>query len=261
MIYQKPCFDKQGFYFWSPANHYLLGSKQKRSPMKAIFALLSIVLLTPGGINAQDWGQLGEFREANAKINSVMTHEERVVFFGNSITIGWLHTVPSFFEGKAYVNRGISGQTTPQMLVRFRQDVIDLNPKVVVILAGTNDIAGNTGPMTLEETLSNLKSMTELAMAHDIAVILCSVLPASDYPWRPGLQPDVKIPALNTMIEAYTEEAGAVYQDYFSEMANEKMGLDEALAHDGVHPTEKGYQIMAPLAETAIREALNRKGR
>ena len=185
-----------------------------------------------------------------------MDQDKRVIFFGNSITIGWLHTMPSFFEGKPYVNRGIGGQTTPQMLVRFRQDVINLKPRVVVILAGTNDIAGNTGPMTLEETLNNLKSMTELAMANGIAVVLSSVLPASDYPWRPGLQPHIKIPKLNAMIREYAESAGAVYLDYFSHMANKDNGLDPDLAHDGVHPTKKGYEMMAPLAETAITEAL-----
>ena len=226
--------------------------------MKILLVLMALLLLVPGNMAAQDWAKLEEFRAANAKIDSVMTKEGRVVFFGNSITIGWLHTVPSFFEGKPYINRGIGGQTTPQMLVRFRQDVIDLNPEVVVILAGTNDIAGNTGPMTLEETLSNLKSMTELAVAHHIAVVLCSVLPASDYPWRPGLQPHVKIPALNAMIKAYAEETGVVYLDYFNAMANSEMGLDQDLAHDGVHPTAKGYEIMAPLAEKAIRAALDR---
>ncbi len=189
-----------------------------------------------------------------------MKEEDRVVFFGNSITIGWLHTMPSFFEGKPYINRGIGGQTTPQMLVRFRQDVIDLKPRVVVILAGTNDIAGNTGPMTLEETLGNLISMTELAKANGIAVVLCSVLPASDYPWRPGLNPDVKIPKLNAMIQKYTAEAGVIYLDYFSAMANEEKGLDPDLAHDGVHPSRKGYELMAPLAESAIQQALKQSG-
>ena len=226
--------------------------------MKGLFVLIVLLLLTSGNLSAQDWAQLGEFRAANTQIDSVMKKEGRVVFFGNSITIGWLHTTPSFFEGKSYINRGIGGQTTPQMLVRFRQDVIDLKPAVVVILAGTNDIAGNTGPMTLEETLANLKSMTELAMSNDIAVVLCSVLPASDYPWRPGLQPNIKIPALNAMIKAYASEVGAVYLDYFNAMANTEMGLDQDLAHDGVHPTAKGYEIMAPLAEKAIREALER---
>jgi lysophospholipase L1-like esterase len=183
--------------------------------------------------------------------------ENRIVFFGNSITIGWSQTQPSFFRDKPYINRGIGGQTTPQMLVRFRQDVIDLKPRVVVILAGTNDIAGNTGPMTLDETLANLKSMTELALSNNIAVVLCSVLPASDYPWRPGLRPDIKIPKLNAMIKEYANKQGAIYLDYFSAMVNGEQGLDPDLAHDGVHPTKKGYEIMAPLAEKAIKKALD----
>jgi lysophospholipase L1-like esterase len=178
---------------------------------------------------------------------------------GNSITIGWLNTMPEFFEGKPYVNRGISGQTTPQMLLRFRQDVVKLKPRVVVILAGTNDIAGNTGPVTQDMIMDNLKSMAELARVNDIAVVLCSVLPAYDYPWRPGLNPKEKIPALNTAIRAYATENDLVYLDYFSALANDKNGMDPELAADGVHPTKKGYEIMAPLAEAAITRALTNK--
>lgn len=226
--------------------------------MKKTLLFVSLVVLLSGQLAAQDWAQLGTFRAENQSLKKNMGPDKRIVFFGNSITIGWLHTMPSFFEGKPYVNRGIGGQTTPQMLVRFRQDVIDLNPSVVVILAGTNDIAGNTGPITLEETLDNLKSMTELALANGISVVLSSVLPASDYPWRPGLQPNVKIPKLNAMIREYAERAGVVYLDYFSAMANKDNGLDSDLANDGVHPTKKGYEIMAPLAETAIAEALGK---
>ena len=175
---------------------------------------------------------------------------------GNSITIGWSHHQPEFFEGKPYVNRGISGQTTPQMLVRFRQDVIDLNPKVVVILAGTNDIAGNTGPSSLEMIADNLMSMAELAEANDIKVVLCSVLPAFDYPWRKGLKPNEKIPALNNMIEEYARRKGFVYLDYFSAMTDGNNGLRQDLGSDGVHPNKKGYELMAPLAEKAIANAL-----
>ncbi|GGD38149.1 SGNH/GDSL hydrolase family protein [Muriicola marianensis] len=224
--------------------------------MKRTNVIIFLAVLLSGQLTAQDWAQLAEFRNENLSLDEKVTKEGRVVFFGNSITIGWLQTMPSFFEGKPYINRGIGGQTTPQMLVRFRQDVIDLKPRVVVILAGTNDIAGNTGPMTLQETLDNLISMTELARANGIAVVLCSVLPASDYPWRPGLRPDIKIPELNTMIKEYTEQAGVVYLDYFSAMVNENKGLDPDLAHDGVHPTRKGYEMMAPLAESAIEQAL-----
>jgi lysophospholipase L1-like esterase len=167
--------------------------------------------------------------------------------------------MPEFFEGKPYVNRGISGQTTPQMLLRFRQDVIKLKPRVVVILAGTNDIAGNTGPVTQDMIMDNLKSMAELARANDIAVVLCSVLPAYDYPWRPGLNPKEKIPALNTAIREYALENDLVFLDYFSAMANNMNGMDPELAADGVHPTKKGYEIMALLAEAAITKALTNK--
>lgn len=226
--------------------------------VKKTLLFIFLFVLQTGSLSAQDWAQLGIFRAENETLKKNMNKDERVVFFGNSITIGWLHTMPSFFKGKPYLNRGISGQTTPQMLVRFRQDVIDLKPRVVVILAGTNDIAGNTGPMTLEEILDNLKSMTELALVNDIAVVLCSVLPASDYPWRPNLEPDVKIPKLNAMIREYAGKSGVVYLDYFSVMANGNQGLDPDLALDGVHPTKKGYEIMAPLAEAAIKEALER---
>lgn len=209
-------------------------------------------------LSAQDWAQLGHFDAANKELPDAKTNENRVVFMGNSITIGWSHHQPEFFEGKPYVNRGISGQTTPQMLVRFRQDVIDLKPKVVVILAGTNDIAGNTGPSTLQMIADNILSMAELAEANGIKVVLCSVLPAYDYPWRKGLMPNEKIPALNTMIKSYVNSKGLVYLDYFSAMTDGKNGLREDLGSDGVHPNKKGYELMAPLAEKAIAKALSK---
>ena len=221
------------------------------------YVLLAFLLMAGTGLS-QDWANLKEYQMANAALADPGPGEDRVVFMGNSITIGWLHTSPEFFEGKPYVNRGIGGQTTPQMLLRFRQDVIDLKPKVVLILAGTNDIAGNTGPMTLEQTLDNLKSMAELALAHGIEPVLCSVLPARDFPWLPGLKPNEKIPRLNTMIRAYATKKDLVYLDYFSTMANSQNGLDKALAEDGVHPTRKGYELMGPLAEEAIRRALEK---
>ena len=221
-----------------------------------IFLLVSIIMQFSPAIYAQDWANLNRFKDDNAKLGMPKANEDRVVFMGNSITQGWIEKVPGFFAGKAYVNRGISGQTTPQMLLRFRQDVISLYPKVVVILAGTNDIAGNTGPSTLEMIEDNIYSMAELAQAHGIQVVLCSVLPAFDYPWRPGLEPAPKIVELNRRIKKYAGAHGAIYCDYFTPLADERDGLKAGLSGDGVHPNADGYAIMAPLAEKAIAGAL-----
>ena len=208
-----------------------------------------------------DWAYLERYRADNAALGPPKPGENRVVFMGNSITDGWAKYFPTMFPNKPYVGRGIGGQTTPQMLVRFRQDVIALQPAVVVILAGTNDIAGNTGPSTLEMIEDNLASMAELARANGIQVVLSSVLPVYDYPWRPGLEPAPKIVALNAWMKQYAASHGAVYLDYHSAMADERQGMRADLASDGVHPNEAGYRIMAPLAERAIAEALGRKGR
>lgn len=216
--------------------------------------MLSILGLN--STNAQDWADLNHFKEANDSLNLPAKNENRVVFMGNSITIGWLNKRPEFFEGKPYINRGISGQTTPQMLVRFRQDVIDLKPKVVTILAGTNDIAGNTGPSTLKMIMDNIKGMAEMAHANEIKVILSSTLPAYDYPWKPGLEPSGKIIELNKMIKEYAIAHGHVYLDYFSKMVDERNGLPKKYAKDEVHPTVEGYKVMEPLVEAAIAEAL-----
>jgi lysophospholipase L1-like esterase len=203
-----------------------------------------------------DWANLQRYREANAKLSPPVKNENRVVFLGNSITAGWAPYFATMFPGKPYIGRGIGGQTTPQMLVRFRQDVIELKPKVVVILAGTNDIAGNTGPSTLEMIEDNIASMAELAKANGIRVVLSSVLPVYDYPWKPGLEPAPKIIALNKWMKDYAGEHGAVYLDYHSAMADARGGMRSELASDGVHPNEAGYRIMAPLAEQAIQKAL-----
>ncbi|HBC37249.1 SGNH/GDSL hydrolase family protein [Petrimonas sp.] len=221
-----------------------------------LFFTAIITLSFISSADAQDWANLTRFKEDNAKIGMPRTCDDRVVFMGNSITQGWIEKVPKFFENRPYINRGISGQTTPQMLVRFRQDVINLYPKVVVILAGTNDIAGNTGPSTLEMIEDNIHSMTELAQSNGIQVVLCSVLPAFDYKWKPGLEPAGKIVELNRRIKKYAETHGAVYCDYFSAMADERNGLPESLSGDGVHPNPEGYALMAPIAETAIARAL-----
>lgn len=204
----------------------------------------------------QDWPWLARFAAENAKVAAPAPGEKRVVFMGNSITEGWLRTDSAYFTGRPYINRGISGQTTPQMVLRFRQDVIDLKPKVVVILAGTNDIAGNTGPATLEQIMGNLTTMAEMAKANHIKVVFSSVLPVYDYPWKPGLQPADKIVTLNKMIKEYAAKNGCIYLDYWTAMADERKGLPKNLANDGVHPTLAGYKIMEPLAEKAIAEAL-----
>lgn len=204
---------------------------------------------------AQDWAGLNHFKAENANVVDITPNEKRVVFMGNSITEGWVNIHPEFFGGKFYFNRGISGQTTPQMLLRFRADVIKLKPKVVVILAGTNDIAGNTGPSTIEMIEDNLISMAQLAKANDIKVILCSVLPVFDYPWKPGLEPAPKIIALNKLIKAYAAKSGAIYLDFFTPMVDERNGLKAAYTADGVHPNEAGYYVMEPLTDAAIDEA------
>ena len=204
-----------------------------------------------------DFGWLARFKEDDVKLGPPARGENRVVFMGDSITEGWhFRGADGFFEGKPYINRGISGQTTPQMLVRFRQDVIDLEPKVVVILAGTNDIAGNTGPMTLEQTEENLASMTDMAAANHIRVVLCSILPAFDYPWKPGLTPAPKILELNRWIKAWAIQHSYVYVDYHTAMKDQRDGLPPTLSHDGVHPLPAGYTVMTPLVEAGIKKAL-----
>lgn len=204
-----------------------------------------------------DWPQLGRYRDDNAQLPAPVPGEARVVFFGDSITDAWGRAEGTrFFPGKPYVNRGISGQTTAQMLLRFRQDVLALRPAAVVMLAGTNDLAGNTGLATLPMIEDNFRSMTELAQANHIRVILASVLPVSDYPWHPGLQPAGKVRALNAWLKSYAASRGATYLDYYSALTNAQGGMDARLAGDGVHPTPAGYAIMAPLAQQAIERAL-----
>ena len=206
--------------------------------------------------NAADWPNLQRYRAANAALGAPAPGERRVVFMGNSITEGWATLFPQEFAGKPYIGRGISGQTTPQMLLRFRQDVVALKPAVVVILAGTNDIAGNTGPSTLKMIEDNIASMTEIARANGIRVVLCSVLPVWDYPWRKGLEPAPKIIALNAWLKGYASRAHATYADFHAAMSDDRGGMREGLSHDGVHPTVAGYRIMAPIVEAAIADAM-----
>ncbi len=203
-----------------------------------------------------DWAFLSKYKEENLKLGLPKPDEKRVVFMGNSITEEWKRLDPDFFDENGYINRGISGQTTPQMLIRFRPDVVNLKPKIVVILAGANDIAGNTGPSTLEMIADNIKSMVEIAEANNIKVILCSVLPAFDYPWNPGLHPAQKITELNKWIKNYAATNNISYVDYFTAMADERNGLPKEYSEDGVHPNLTGYQIMKPLVEKAIKELL-----
>ena len=215
----------------------------------------------------RDWPELNRYRDANTKTVPPSRAEVRVVFMGDSITDLWSRDPGGFFAGKPYINRGISGQTTPQMLVRFRPDVIALLPKVVVILAGTNDLAGNTGPMTLAMTEDNLTTMAELARAHGIRVVFASLLPVSDYghnrEGKPIRQterrPPSQIKTLNEWIKRYAGENGSVYLDYFSAMVDESGMLRKELSDDGLHPNAAGYAVMQPLAEQAIAAALKRK--
>ncbi|WP_369039133.1 SGNH/GDSL hydrolase family protein [Stenotrophomonas maltophilia] len=207
-----------------------------------------------------DWPQLQRYRDANARLPAAVPGQPRVVFFGDSITEGWgAEGSDAFFPGKGYLNRGIGGQTTAEMLVRFPQDVLALKPQVVVILAGTNDIAGNTGPSTQAMIEDNLHAMVDLARARGIGVVLASVLPVSEYPWMPGTAPAPKVRALNTALKRYADAQQLVYLDYYTPMANSAGGLDAPLATDGVHPTATGYALMAPLAEAAVKRALEQQ--
>lgn len=223
--------------------------------LKLILALTVIVFSFEQSF-AQDWADLSRFQEENSKLTIPDSSQQRIVFMGNSITEGWIKWRPEFFQGKPFVNRGISGQTTPQMVLRFRQDVINLKPSAVVILAGINDIAGNTGPSTIEMIMDNLISMAELAKTNHIKVIFCSVLPAKDFPWRPGLEPAEKVVKLNALLRDYTTEQGLVYVDYFSAMQDGTNGLREDLGYDGVHPNALGYSVMEPLLVEGISKAL-----
>ena len=215
----------------------------------------------------KDWPALARYGEDNKKVASPAKNEQRVVFMGDSITDIWDDpAMGGFFPGKPYIDRGISGQTTPQMLIRFRRDVIELHPRVVVILAGTNDIAGNTGPTTLDAIEDNLSSMAELATTHGIRVVLASLLPVSDYEVRDGKpinqttrRPPAQIIALNNWIKEYAKANHYVYLDYFSATVDDKGFLKDELSNDGLHPNKQGYVVMAPLAEAAIASSLKHK--
>ena len=232
--------------------------------LKPLLIALLLPLACSQKINSQDWNEFANtsrYDKANLELKLHTTAHNRVVFMGNSITEDWLKIRPEFFDNKDYINRGISGQTTPQMLLRFRQDVVDLNPKAVVILAGTNDIAGNSGYISLEAIISTIKSMAEIANANDIQVIISSILPAIDYPWKPGLDPASKIITINKALKVFSEENNFIYLDYYSAMVDDKGGLkvpEYTAANDLVHPNKDGYLVMEKLAEIAINKALNK---
>jgi len=208
----------------------------------------------------QDWAQLGRYAADDATLPPPAAGQQRVVFLGDSITDGWGRKPgTSFFPGKSYVNRGISGQTTPQMLVRFEQDVVHLHPEVVVILAGTNDVAGNTGPETPAMIEDNFRAMTDIARRNGIRVVLASITPAARYPWRPGVESVPEIRELNGWLRQYAAQQHLVYLDYYSAMADPDGAMKPGLSSDGVHPTQAGYAVMAPLAEAAIAKALKQE--
>ena len=203
-----------------------------------------------------DWAWMGRYKEANTALPAPDAKHPRVVFLGDSITQGWFDKMPGFFvDGR--IGRGIGGQTTPQMLVRFYQDVIDLHPAAVQIMAGTNDIAGNTGPMTPEETKNNIRAMADLARAHGIRVILASIPPSAGFPWRPGLEVSSKIESMNAWLKSYAAQIGGTYADYWA-VLHDGHAERASLTYDGVHPNEAGYAVMNPVATRAIAMALAR---
>lgn len=216
------------------------------------YLMVALCMLATSALFAQqqDWANFGRYEAANKTVKA----PSKVVFMGNSITEGWWNNDSLFFKTNGYIGRGISGQTTSQMLVRFRADVIDLKPKAVVILAGTNDIAQNTGYISLENVMGNIISMVELAKANRIDVILCSVLPAQDFSWRKGLEPADKIVELNKMIKAYADRNKLPYVDYHSALKDERNGLPEKYSNDGVHPTLEGYKIMEKVISPALKK-------
>ncbi len=204
-----------------------------------------------------DWANLGYYEKRNRELGFPDENEKRIVFMGDSITEEWGNLYPEFFSGNYYINRGIGGQTTPQMLIRFKPDAIDLNPHAIIILAGTNDIAGNTGPSTVKMITDNIFSMAELAIAYEIKVVLSSILPVYQYPWVDDvLDPPSSIDSINSKIKEYVENKGLVYLDYYSSMVDDRKGLKLDFTGDGVHPNEAGYRVMSAIAGEIISQVL-----
>ena len=220
------------------------------------FLFISISIMAQKKINDSwiDWANFKKYEADNNKVEPPIKNETRVAFMGNSIFEGWIRLRPEFFSGKPYFDRGISGQTTPQMLLRMYDDVIALQPDIMVLKAGINDIAENNAPYNPDHTLDNIKAMAQLARFNKIKVILCSVLPASDFRWRPGLQPGDKVIALNEAIKKFATENKFYYLDLYSAVVDDNKGMRKEYASDGVHPTVEGYKVMEPLLEEAIRK-------
>ena len=216
--------------------------------------LLSILITSL--MQGQDWANLERYKADNKRLGSPKQNEKRVVFMGNSITESWSNILPEFFQNSSYINRGISGQTTPQLLIRFRTDVIDLKPRVVVILAGINDIAENMGPSSVEMISGNIISMAELARSNNIKVIISSILPAKNFPWRPSINPPPIVLTVNELIKSYANNNNISYVDYYSSMVDNQKGLIKEYGMDSVHPNKAGYEIMASLVQKAIIEEL-----
>ena len=224
---------------------------------KALSFTLSCVLIVCFA-QAQDWPNLQRYQPDNAKLKSLPAPKDRVVFMGNSITDFWINNSPAFFKNNHYVDRGISGQTSPQMLLRFRQDVIALHPKAVVIECGTNDIAGNTGPSTVAMVEDNIKSMSELARANKIKVVIGSVLPSNRFSWAPKVQPADSIIKLNVWLKQYCKENNFTYVDYYSALVDDAKGLKKEYGPDGVHPNKEGYAVMEGIVSAALKRLVKK---
>ena len=218
----------------------------KKSILTLALTLMSTIF------SAQDFANYSKYEKDNAKVKST-NPVPSAVFMGDSITEGWFSTDPKFFTDNNFVGRGISGQTTSKMLLRFREDVINLKPKKVIILAGTNDIAENSGPISLEKVFGNIVSMAELAKANKIEVVICSVLPAYEFPWRKGIEPAKKVIALNKMLKDFAQKNHLIYVDYHTPLKDDKNGLPTAIAEDGIHPTKLGYAKMEEILMNVLK--------